>query len=538
MSAAATPVFAPRLRRAGPLLYLAVCSVVCVAVAAVVGVSPAQAADGVQTIDHITYTVSGGEATITGTDETITSPITIPAAILGGTVAVVAIGPNAFQKATGLGAVTIPDSIRSIGFRAFMRLNGTSTGVTSLALGQGVETLGTSAFENNEITGTLSIPGSVTTMGDRVFSGNSIDTLTLTSGLTKAGSDAFAKNNLSTVFLPSTLTNLGNGAFQGNNLTSITVPATLTTLGYGVFGSGLTSVLFAEGTTAVPEHAFSNYRGASEVPVLSVTFPASLRTIGADAFAGANIPSVTLPAGIVSIGDNAFAGVTDMFEYTYSEVLASVTLKGAAPTTVGTTAFGTLASDGNDSKAIIHYPTTFPLDAEWNGYTTASYSATIASSSTSATSATVTPGSLTAALSAVNFPESAFTHAAHTTTIPGTLAVDDQTGLLSGWGVTMSASDLVWSSPGGSASSIRNIEGGALSVVAGGSVTTLSGDALASSALGDLTALGSAKRILTAPVGDGSGSYTVPLTFSLAIPANAAAGSYTGTLTTTISAAP
>lgn len=38
--------------------------------------------------------------------------------------------------------------------------------------------------------------------------------------------------------------------------------------------------------------------------------------------------------------------------------------------------------------------------------------------------------------------------------------------------------------------------------------------------------------------GEGSGSYTVPLIFNLAIPANAAAGSYTGTLTATISSAP
>lgn len=66
MFTVATPVFAPKHRRAGPLLYLAVCAVVCVAVTVVAGPSSAQATNG-ETIDNITYTVSGDEATITST---------------------------------------------------------------------------------------------------------------------------------------------------------------------------------------------------------------------------------------------------------------------------------------------------------------------------------------------------------------------------------------------------------------------------------------------------------------------------------------
>jgi hypothetical protein len=44
--------------------------------------------------------------------------------------------------------------------------------------------------------------------------------------------------------------------------------------------------------------------------------------------------------------------------------------------------------------------------------------------------------------------------------------------------------------------------------------------------------------VLVAGAGFGQGTYTVPVNLSLAVPAESRVGTYTGTLTTTISAAP
>jgi len=164
--------------------------------------------------------------------------------------------------------------------------------------------------------------------------------------------------------------------------------------------------------------------------------------------------------------------------------------------------------------------------------------APIVSSSTSSTVAAVTRGPLTASLSGVVFAEVPFSHAAQSVTSTATLAADDQTGMLSGWDVTLQASDLMWVSPSGAVGAVRDIPAANLALVSAGEVSTIAGDAFSGVKLSAAAALGSAVSVVSTAVTEGNGSYTVPLGFSLAIPANAPTGTYTGTLTTTITAAP
>ena len=116
------------------------------------------------------------------------------------------------------------------------------------------------------------------------------------------------------------------------------------------------------------------------------------------------------------------------------------------------------------------------------------------------------------------------------------LIVDDQTGLLYGWNVTLQASTFVWTSPGETVDANRNLSAANLSVTQATAVTTVAGAEFVG-AFGGGT-LDSAVSVVSTAPGAGSGSYTVPLTVNLAVPANTPAGSYVGTLTTTISAAP
>jgi len=161
----------------------------------------------------------------------------------------------------------------------------------------------------------------------------------------------------------------------------------------------------------------------------------------------------------------------------------------------------------------------------------------IVSTTTSPVTASVAAGSLTASLSAVEFAEVPFSHAAQSVSASAVLAADDETGLLYGWDVSIQSSPLAWTSPGDDTDAGRNISAANLTLAAVTAVDTVAGDSFVGT-LGAGGALGSAISVVSTAPGEGSGSYTVPLTLSLAVPANAATGSYAGTLTTTISAAP
>lgn len=162
----------------------------------------------------------------------------------------------------------------------------------------------------------------------------------------------------------------------------------------------------------------------------------------------------------------------------------------------------------------------------------------VSSTSIATVSVAVTSGALTTRLSDVNFGSIPFSHGAQYFNADTMLFADDQTGLRAGWGVTMQASALVWTGPDGTTDETFDIAADRLSLFPLENVITDAGDDFIGSTLDGATALNSEVGVFSAGAGDGNGSYEVPLTVQLAVPANALAGTYVGTLTTTISAAP
>jgi hypothetical protein len=119
-------------------------------------------------------------------------------------------------------------------------------------------------------------------------------------------------------------------------------------------------------------------------------------------------------------------------------------------------------------------------------------------------------------------------------TADATLTVDDLTGANAGWNVTESASTLIWSAVTGGPTSGQNLPASALALTTVGSIETMFGDTWAgTTATGSL---GSPVKVLS--TSGGNGKYRTPLTLTLTIPGQASVGTYAGTLTTTISAAP
>ena len=89
--------------------------------------------------------------------------IVIPASYNGK--AVTAILPEAFEKATNLKSVTIPDSITRIGNRAFYGCNS----LTNISIPDSVTTIGEYAFHGCSSLANITIPDSVTSIGFSSF---------------------------------------------------------------------------------------------------------------------------------------------------------------------------------------------------------------------------------------------------------------------------------------------------------------------------------------------------------------------------------
>lgn len=115
-------------------------------------------------------------------------------------------------------SVSLPDSIKSIGYRAFNNCSA----LTDIKLPSKLETIGMNALSNCNLQ-SITIPDSVTSIGQYAFYYNSnLSNILLGTGLKTIEMGAFRKCNLQSITIPDSVTSIGNGAFGDNaNLTKV-----------------------------------------------------------------------------------------------------------------------------------------------------------------------------------------------------------------------------------------------------------------------------------------------------------------------------
>jgi hypothetical protein len=278
--------------------------------------------------ENLTWTLSEGTLTISGTGEMTNSPwssykedITAVVVELG----VESIGYAAFSNCSGLVSVTLPESIIFIENDAFSWCSGlesiilpesvTSIGnyafyacssLESVALSELIISIGEHAFSNCGHLVSITIPTSVTSIGyGAFFFCHSLIEITVASNNPYYSSDTgilFDKNKAtliqypakktdSSYTIPSSVTSIGDYAFYGLHLESITLPETLTSIGEGTFSDC---------------HSLE-----------SITLPSSVTSIGNSAFSFcSSLVSINIPASVTFIGSGAFHGCLSLTEIT------------------------------------------------------------------------------------------------------------------------------------------------------------------------------------------------------------------------------
>ncbi len=256
--------------------------------------------------EDLTWSIDGGEVTITGAATNVFGTLEIPSMIEG--LPVTAVGDDAFEGGLWSG-VTIPDGVVVVGDSAFRNC----TNLASVTIPEGLTSIGNRAFEGCTSLASLTIPDGVTSIGSSAFEGcTSLTSLTIPDGVTSIGSSAFERcTSLTSLTIPEGLTSIGNGAF--------------------VFCSSLASITIPEGPTSIGSHAF---------------------------YFCSNLIRATIPESVTSIKESTFTGCSSLTELTF---------KGPAPS-VDTSAFSNIPSGAVAFVQEDHAPSFGGAGSSWNGF--------------------------------------------------------------------------------------------------------------------------------------------------------------------------
>ena len=167
------------------------------------------------------------------------------------------IGISAFSICTSLTSITIPNSVTSIEENAFSLCKN----LTSLKIGNSVKSIGNGAFQLCYSLTSVTIPNSVDSIADIAFAGcSSLKSITIPNSVTSLGWRAFFDcESLTSVNIGNSITTIMREAFDScPNLTSVKIGNSVTTIEGGAF-SGSSKIQDVYCYTAEPPHAINPY---------------------------------------------------------------------------------------------------------------------------------------------------------------------------------------------------------------------------------------------------------------------------------------
>lgn len=200
------------------------------------------------------------------------------------------LGAYAFQEASYLTAIALPESLQSVGASAFLsckRLEGVF--ITDLAAWCGIDfgnlnanplrNKATLYLDDQPVTD-LVLGADIASVAPYAFAGANLSSVTFANPAVDIGAYAFAYSPMKSITLPEGMTSLGESAFACSSLESVTLPSTLSVIPAGAFRENqLKSLVLPEGVTEVGKEAFYGCAALEEV-----TVPATLKKVDTGAF--------------------------------------------------------------------------------------------------------------------------------------------------------------------------------------------------------------------------------------------------------------
>lgn len=198
------------------------------------------------------------------------------------------------------------------------------------------------AFKNSKYK-TITLPSSIKGIGNTAFQAcSNLESITIPEGVTAVSYGmCYECPVLKTVNLPSTLTTIDEFAFQSCPKLDITIPASVTSIGKNAFANcvAIRKVDVPEGVTVIHEQTFMNCTELN-----TVTIPSALTSIEQQAFAGCtSLFSIDLPATLTTLGKQAFYGCKG---------LETVICRAVTPPSIGSDTF----NFANSSACVIYVP--------------------------------------------------------------------------------------------------------------------------------------------------------------------------------------
>lgn len=213
---------------------------------------------------------------------------------------------------------------RDVSYTVVSITHASNRGLVSITLPETVVSIGEKAFYELPNLTTVNFPASLKSIGAQAFEYcRSLRNATLPHNVSYIGREAFNSTDLREIHVPNSVTTIERGAYAGcENLITATFSASVSRLENAMFSQckSLTTVNLTHSITEIGDGAFAQCD-----KLANIDLPASLSQIGRQAFLGCfALKSIDIPGGVYKVGDEAFMSCRSLKDVTLREGISVI----------------------------------------------------------------------------------------------------------------------------------------------------------------------------------------------------------------------